>query len=451
MMRLLATPVVLLSLVLAVSHAVADDTNYQRCEFSPPSDADYSDNTQLSCPFASMTQPTMIYPGGNSQCALGADYAFQVIPGQWSSRNKVHLHFQGGGACFNDVMCHFNNTYVKKPRIEAAGFFNTTDLRNPFRRWTTVVVQYCTGDVHIGNAKSTFLPYSKKTIHLNGLNNTEAVLSWVLTNFDTPSQLVISGSSAGALGLMVWAPKIIQSYRHMTDKLVFFADGYPGYMAEEIGRVTSFWGICDDPRVFSHNVPADQDLLAACNANLITMAAISARTHAIDRSIPFAYTASKVDQTQQRFYCFAKSVVTGVDFDPACIDQPTYYNAVKQVLRDYTAGGRTHCTNNTVSDPTCVNNVVSYLVNTPGHVSFNQRKILKMENSRRGPSMLEAVRYIVRMQGGQVSSTTIRSFCAAAPRTKYSISDLDDNDDESTIDLSCDRDITSAVFNKLSL
>ena len=53
-----------------------------------------------ACAFEGLPQgkTTMVYPGGETRCIKGDDFAFQVVPGD---TDKLIISFQGGGACWD--------------------------------------------------------------------------------------------------------------------------------------------------------------------------------------------------------------------------------------------------------------------------------------------------------------------------------------------------------------
>jgi hypothetical protein len=72
---------------------------------------------------------------------------------------------------------------------------------NPFATWNMVFVPYCTGDVHGGDNVVTYTAGSTtKTFHHTGHRNFVAFLRRLAVTFQTPGQVVLTGSSAGGFG-----------------------------------------------------------------------------------------------------------------------------------------------------------------------------------------------------------------------------------------------------------
>src|SRR5690606_14481079 len=152
-------------------------------------------------------------PGGETTCAAGTPYAFFVRPVEDSSR--LLIYFQGGGACWNAFSCNPDNTSVYDPAVSgddlyATGIFDLENPLNPMADFNMVFIPYCTGDVFTG---SRTVDYSDTlTIAHQGYTNARAVLDWVYANFAQPSQVFITGSSAGSLGSIYHTADIMAQY-----------------------------------------------------------------------------------------------------------------------------------------------------------------------------------------------------------------------------------------------
>ena len=149
--------------------------------------------------------------------APGADPAFRFWTRQGTS-DRLVIYFEGGGACWDDLTCSIprfadsrgeGDGFFKAELIPSdapermSGIFDLANARNPLRDWSFVYVPYCTGDVHTGantaryrNA-DTGAPFQ---IEHRGADNFRVVLEWIKANFDTPEQILVAGSSAGAYG-----------------------------------------------------------------------------------------------------------------------------------------------------------------------------------------------------------------------------------------------------------
>lgn len=147
-------------------------------------------------------------PFDDAFCGTGTTTGLGINPSDAS--DELLIYFQGGGVCYDQNTClgpdpgasnvdGFGPTEFAEFTGEngVEGIFDRSDAANPFRDFDFVFVPYCTGDVHIGNN----VPES---IGLNfvGQKNVEAYLGRLVPTFATPSQLVLTGSSAGGFGAM---------------------------------------------------------------------------------------------------------------------------------------------------------------------------------------------------------------------------------------------------------
>jgi hypothetical protein len=108
-----------------------------------------------------------------------------------------------------------------------------------------VVIPYCTGDVHWGDAVTTYGEGDTAvTIHHKGAVNTRAILQWVYDNFSAPEHIVVTGCSAGSYGSAMWAPHLMQHYpkAQVTQfgdsgagiiTQTFFMESFPSWNAEQ--------------------------------------------------------------------------------------------------------------------------------------------------------------------------------------------------------------------------
>jgi hypothetical protein len=207
-----------------------------------------------------------IAPGGKTICSRGSDYAYFVRPGKV---NKLIVDFIGGGACWNELTCSVAGATFSesvddiRERIQTgapAGIYDHERDENPFKDWYHVVIPYCTGDIHWGDAVKTYgegLP-TEVTINHKGAVNSRAVLDWVYENFSAPEDILVTGCSAGSYGSAMWAPHIMNHYPKarvtqfgdsgagvITDE--FFQDSFPSWNAGQ--AFPSFIPALDPARV----------------------------------------------------------------------------------------------------------------------------------------------------------------------------------------------------------
>jgi hypothetical protein len=149
-----------------------------------------------------------------AHCANGTSTGIGVNLASEGSPALVYL--MGGGGCWDEESC-----YVQKlaANIESgfdatsfaslapslnAGIFDRANPDNPFKNSHFVLVPYCTGDVHMGNAVQTY--GGQPTEHV-GYTNLGAYLERLVPTFATSNRIVLSGTSAGGFGAIMNHPR----------------------------------------------------------------------------------------------------------------------------------------------------------------------------------------------------------------------------------------------------
>ncbi len=181
-----------------------------------------------------------IFPGGDTICSRGTPFSFFVHPG---TVNKVVVDFMGGGACWDADSCSEDSSLF----VDAVdpfrdmldgddvfgmgkldGIYNRTNEDNPFKDWHHVIIPYCSGDVHWGDASQDFGDFH---IEFRGAVNTRAVLDWLYDNIEAPEQVFVTGCSAGSVGSALWFAHIAEHYSE--SKVTQFGDSFAGIITEE--------------------------------------------------------------------------------------------------------------------------------------------------------------------------------------------------------------------------
>lgn len=143
-------------------------------------------------------------------CSDDSPYSFFVKRG---TVNKLLMYYQGGGACWDYASCktigtcdpNVNTAGTDNPDIApATGFNDRTNPNNPFKDWNIVFVSYCTCDVHWGENKQLYTGgQGPKTIEHMGFVNAKVAEKWAREHFLNPSEVFVTGSSAGAYGALL--------------------------------------------------------------------------------------------------------------------------------------------------------------------------------------------------------------------------------------------------------
>lgn len=164
---------------------------------------------------------TNIATGGATICSNGTPYSFFARPADEPS-NKLLIHFQGGGACWFGEICDLTVNPTYDPFVDESddptavdGIFNFTNEENPFADYNMIMVPYCTGDVHIGNAVTTYTVEStgtEVTINHNGFTNATTVLEWVFGNIIEPETVFVTGCSAGSIPSPLYTQFVGEAY-----------------------------------------------------------------------------------------------------------------------------------------------------------------------------------------------------------------------------------------------
>lgn len=182
--------------------------------------------------------------GEGTSCADGSPYRFFSREGQGDA---LLIYFEGGGACWDGSTCNPRaGTYKKAPddllRLYGGGIFASRP-ENPFQDYDIVLVSYCTGDVHMGDAVQEYTYQGRTfTIAHKGYPNAQRALAWAFEKYPSPSRIFITGSSAGSYGAIFHASTILEHYQgvpaaHLGDSGVgVIGDGWEGL---------SRWGVYD--------------------------------------------------------------------------------------------------------------------------------------------------------------------------------------------------------------
>jgi hypothetical protein len=179
-----------------------------------------------------------IAPAG-AVCSDGSPWKFYVATGD---PKKVVVDFQGGGACWDEASCNpqanlFTRTVQAEELEYAQGIYNRASSANPFKGWSHVFVPYCTGDIHWGNVTRQ---YGNLKIEHQGAVNAKAALDYVYKNYTNPSNVFVTGCSAGAYGSVIWAPYLMRQYPNA--RVAQLGDSGLGVIRPEFNKVvTNAW------------------------------------------------------------------------------------------------------------------------------------------------------------------------------------------------------------------
>ncbi|PYR20153.1 MAG: hypothetical protein DMF98_23955 [Acidobacteria bacterium] len=162
-------------------------------------------------------------------CSHGTPYEFFFKRGTGDDVNKLLVYFQGGGACWDDLTCSvpvykMAVSDADNPSNTTTGFADLTNPLNPFRNWSAVFVAYCTGDVHWGDSNMNGIEH-------RGFVNARVVEKFAREHFVNPSEVFVTGSSAGAYGAILHGIYLHEAYPASTFNVV--ADAGSGVITQD--------------------------------------------------------------------------------------------------------------------------------------------------------------------------------------------------------------------------
>jgi hypothetical protein len=230
-----------------------------------------------------ITHPDPNQPGHDVQyegdllrprCQDSSAYSFFAKRG---TENKLLMYYEGGGACWDTVTCclelctqrvDLTELPLMDPNDPAEGFGDLNNPENPFKDWNIVYVPYCSCDVHWGDAGRTYpaevviptlLECDEKHVEHRGHDNAKLAEKWAREHFVNPSDIFVTGSSAGSYGAVMHGISLNEVYPAANINIL--GDGGNGVITEGF-RENQFpnWGVeqnlPDVPGI--GDVPVDQ-------------------------------------------------------------------------------------------------------------------------------------------------------------------------------------------------
>ena len=198
----------------------------------------------------------MLFPGGDTVCSNGHEYAFFVRPGD---PKQLLIYFQGGGACWYGEICDVTErpTYdplvdvSDSPALNPAGIFDLENPDNPFADYSMVFVAYCTADAHLGNIVASYevldtdgTSARNVTIQHNGYVNATAALAWAFENYQALETVFVAGGSAGSIASPFYTAFVAEQYPEA--QIAQLGDASGSYRADVLyDHVLVNWGVMD--------------------------------------------------------------------------------------------------------------------------------------------------------------------------------------------------------------
>ncbi len=186
--------------------------------------------------------------GPGTICADGSEPSFFE---RTADPQRVVLYFEGGGACWSEETCAFDNPdqpyryssdYTAESMSERGGIFDFQNPENPLADHSWVYAPYCTGDLHLGDMTRT---YGDLVIEHRGAVNAGAALDHLVEQFPDATELVVAGVSAGSVPTPLYAALVADSFPEA--RIVTLGDGSGGYPDEPVVNafLSFMWGVLD--------------------------------------------------------------------------------------------------------------------------------------------------------------------------------------------------------------
>lgn len=211
-----------------------------------------------------------------ASCGNGTPYRFFVNTALFTSNLVIEM--EGGGACWDQRACEgqgklaatnpngVGGDYMTSLNAAAGGLVTPfTSRLNPLQgvrtqSWNQVFLPYCTGDVHTGAKVRVYDdadPGHPRVQYHRGQANVRAAAAWIRANLGRPSQLLVTGFSAGGVGATA-NYAVLRDALAPTGRASLIADSGPLFPAPRGGtaaqypslplhnRIRDAWGL-DEP------------------------------------------------------------------------------------------------------------------------------------------------------------------------------------------------------------
>jgi hypothetical protein len=200
-----------------------------------------------------------------ASCGNGTPYRFFVNRALFT--RDLAIVYEGGGACWDQAACEGRGRlsasnpngiaadYLQQANSAAGGLVTPFSSRlNPFQSvrtqsWNQVYLPYCTGDVHTGSQVRVYddvNPAAPRVQYHRGQANVRAAMQWLRANLGRPSQLLLTGFSAGGVGSTA-TYLIARDTLAPTGRTSLLADSGPLFPAPRSGTPTQY------PSLLLHN------------------------------------------------------------------------------------------------------------------------------------------------------------------------------------------------------
>jgi len=266
-------------------------------------------------------------------CLHGAPYSFQVIRG--TDKSKLLVHFQGGGACWDEASLALGACSSTAEPVPNEGIFDKRSLKNRYRSYTVISILYCSGDIHMGNYDWSSIMFGK--IYQRGQVNVQIVLKYIQKQINAGhiqknlDSLMLTGSSAGSLGLQMWSGHLLRTLPKR-NRVAVVPDSLAGvFPTNSVAPLLKNYGACD---LLTQLTPALATLTERCLRGNVSVETIFLSNMREFPKVPFTFIQSKEDAIQLEFYdgvdltnLLENEWLDGAGFYGKTLDFLTTYNA----------------------------------------------------------------------------------------------------------------------------
>ena len=191
----------------------------------------------------------MLAGGEGTGCADGTPYEFYY---RVANPKKLLVHFQGGGACWNDSTCALHPRAIYDRNVDdrdhpgaQGGIFDFSRDDNPLKDYSVLYMPYCTADVFIGDSTvryrvNGFLgkPVTLELSH-RGAANLRRGLAYLAEQQLSPEHVAVFGESAGAISSAIYAADLADRFPQA--RVSQIGDAAGSYRSPSIPAIVANW------------------------------------------------------------------------------------------------------------------------------------------------------------------------------------------------------------------
>lgn len=161
-----------------------------------------------SAVLSKVSLPASLLEEAGAYCLDGSPFSYYLRPASNpANRDKFVFFLQGGGLCVEPADCYermltpLGSSSQWEAVISSDNVAGDAHERNPFHDWNFVYLRYCTGDTWVGT--STHRRPQSLGFYFSGRNCLQATMLHLqqTAGLGGASQLVLSGTSAGGIGV----------------------------------------------------------------------------------------------------------------------------------------------------------------------------------------------------------------------------------------------------------